>query len=473
MSDQATLESTHTRPGGSPLDMAGRLAGAVRFQTISHQDPAQDDAAAFRGLHAYLATAFPRVHATMAREVIGRSSLLYTWPGRDPAPAPILLTGHQDVVPIEPGTENDWLFPPFAGSIEQGFIWGRGTMDDKAALLGLLEAVESLLAAGFVPARTILLAFGDDEEVGGVNGAAQLVAHLRARGIRPEYVLDEGLSVTEGIVANVRRPVAMIGVAEKGYLSLELSVQVPGGHSSMPPRDTSIGILSAAIARLAQHPMPARLVEPAAQLVACLAADMSPAARLLLSSRRLSGPIVTRLLDRSPSTAALLRTTIAPTIFEAGVKENVLCGQARAVVNLRILPGDSIAGATEHVRRAIADPRVRIAPTGVMRGEPSSVADTDAPAFRAVEQAIRAVFGGPDGQGVLIAPGLVLGGTDCKHYAALGGPCYRFSPLWVRPDDLARVHGTNERIAVDHYARVVEFYMRLIQAPGGSEPRPH
>jgi carboxypeptidase PM20D1 len=459
MTGSATFEPGATLPGVSEREPAQRLARAVQFQTISYEDPAQFDDEAFTGLHHYLEAAFPRVHAALTRETIGRYSLLYTWPGQDLALAPVVLAGHLDVVPVEAASESDWTFPPFDGRIDGGFVWGRGSLDDKAAVLGILEAAEALLSVGFCPHRSVLFAFGEDEEVGGLNGAAQLAALLRAQGIQPQYVLDEGLAITDGIVPNVSRPVAMIGIAEKGYLSLELSVEVGGGHSSMPPRETAIGILSAAVVRLEGHPMPARLAGPAAQMMARLAGEMPRAIRLVMANQRLFGPLIVRIMARSPSTAASIQTTTAPTIFQAGVKENVLCSRARAVVNFRLLPGDTIAGVTGRVRKTIADPRVTVAETGVMRSEPSPVSDTASPGFRAIEQAIARVF-----PGVAVAPGLVLGGTDSRHYAPLGCPCYRFMPLWVRPEDLGRMHGVNERIAVDHYARAVEFYTELIRA---------
>jgi carboxypeptidase PM20D1 len=460
MSAMHTAQPGDARPAVAPYEYARRLARAIEFQTISHQDPARCDPDAFRGLHSYLAGAFPGVHAALGREVIGHHSLLYTWPGEDPTLAPIVLAGHLDVVPVEAGTEEKWAYPPFGGCIEEGFVWGRGTLDDKMAVLGLLEAAEALLATGFTPRRTVYLAFGEDEEVGGLNGAAQIAACFRARGVRPAYVLDEGLAVTDGIIANVRRPVALIGIAEKGYVSLELTVEIAGGHSSMPPRGTAIGVLCAAVARLERHPMPARLAGPGALLIDCLAPEMPPAVRLLMGNRRVFGPLITRFLARTPSTAAMIRTTTAATILAAGVKENVLPTQARAVVNLRVVPGDTIAGVTHRVRRIIADSRVRVAETGVTRAEPSPVSDTRLPGYQVLERTIASVF-----PGVAMAPSLVLGATDSRHYAPLGGPCYRFSPLWVRPDDLIRVHGTNERIAVDDYARAVDFYTQLIQAP--------
>jgi carboxypeptidase PM20D1 len=443
----------------SPQELAERLGRALQFETISYQDSAEFDPGPFYEIRRYLEASFPRVHAALERECVGRFSLLYTWPGREPGLAPILLLAHLDVVPVEPGTRRHWEHPPFDGIVDGGFIWGRGSLDDKNCVLGLLEAAEALLAAGFSPRRTVMFAFGEDEEVGGNNGAACIAALLQSHGVHPEYVLDEGLAITDGLVANVRRPVALIGIAEKGYLCLALSVEVEGGHSSMPPRETAIGILSAALARLERHPMPARLAGPAALMLANLAGEMPPIPRLLMSNQRLFGPLIARVLARTPSGAAMIRTTTAPTIYQVGVKENVLPAGARAVVNFRLLPGDTIAAVTDRVRRTIADPRVKICECGVMRSEASPVSDTASAGYRAIERTIAAMF-----PGIAVAPGLVLGGTDSRHYAPLGGPCYRFAPLWMRPEDMSRVHGANERIAVDRYAQLVEFYARLIQA---------
>jgi carboxypeptidase PM20D1 len=461
MTGSATFEPGATLPDVPEREPAQRLARAIRFQTVSYEDPSQFDEEAFSGLHHYLAAAFARVHAALTCETVGRYSLLYTWAGQDPALAPVVLAGHLDVVPVEAVSESEWTFPPFAGRIDGGFVWGRGSLDCKSTVLGLLEAVEALLSADFRPRRTVMLAFGHDEEVGGLNGAAQLASLLRARGVRPDYVLDEGLAIIEGIVPGVSRPVALIGVAEKGYLTLELSVEVGGGHSSMPSRETAIGILSVAVARLESRPMPARLDGPAAQMIARLAREMPRVVRLVMAHQRLFGPLIVRMMARSPSTAALIRTTTAPTIFQAGVKENVLPTRARAVVNLRLVPGETIAGVTGRVRKTVADPRVKVAETGFMRSEPSPVSEIATPGFRSIEQAIARVF-----PGVAVAPGLVLGGTDSRHYTPLGCPCYRFMPLRLRPEDLSRMHGVNERIAVDDYARAVEFYVELIRALG-------
>jgi carboxypeptidase PM20D1 len=448
-----------------PLDLsidvqaaAQRLASALRFQTISYQDPAQFDSSAFLGLHRYLESAFPCVHAHLDKEVIGDYSLLYTWKGRSDELKPVLLMGHIDVVPVEAGAEADWSYPPFSGTIAEGFIWGRGAMDDKLAVLGLLEAGEALLTRGFQPLRTVYLAFGHDEEISGVKGAAQIANLLHSRGIELEYVLDEGLAIIHNVLPLLPKPIALIGLAEKGYLSLELTADCPGGHSSTPPRATAIGALSAAIQRLERHSFPPRLDGPARQMLAFLAPEMPFPLRLVFSNLWLFGGLVKRQLSASPAANALLRTTIAPTIFEAGVKDNILPTRSRAVVNLRLLPGDSASAVIESVRRAVRDPHVKIAPLGSFVTEPSSVSAVDSPAFQTLSHAVRRVY--PD---AVVAPGLVLGATDSRHYASLTANIYRFTPLVVGPSDLDRVHGTNERLSLQNYQQVIQFYAELIQ----------
>lgn len=434
-----------------------RLAQALRFATISHEDPALVDRAPFREMHRFLETSFPRVHRSLTREVVEEYSLLYTWQGRDASLPPVLFAGHIDVVPVESGTEIEWQYPPFDGCVEEGYIWGRGALDDKVAVLGLLEAAEALLAQGFQPQRTIYLAFGHDEEVGGTHGAKRIAALLQQLDVQLEFALDEGLAVTEGIIPKVKKPVAMVGIAEKGYLCLELSVEAGGGHSSMPPAETAIGILSAAIARLERHPMPPRRDSLAFEMLQRLAPEMTFPLRTLLGHPGLFGGLIQRQLAASPTMNAILRTTTAPTILQAGVKENVLPTRAKAILNFRLLPGDTVVGVSRHVQDAINDRRVQVRPTGKMHSEASPVASVDSAGFQRLVRAIRVAFA----QAVVV-PGLVLGATDCRHYAPLSQDAYRFTPIWVRPDDLSRVHGANERLSVENYAQVIGFYKELM-----------
>ncbi len=440
--------------------LAEGLAGAIRFRTISHQDPAQFDGAPFRELRDYLAARFPHLHRVARREMVNEHSLLYTWPGGG-AGAPLVLLAHLDVVPVEPGTERDWLQPPFGGVIVDGFIWGRGALDDKASALAILEAAEVLAARGWQPPRDLIFAFGHDEEISGRAGAQAMAALLRERGVAPELIIDEGTTILQGIVPGITAPVASIGIAEKGYVSLELTTQLAGGHSSLPPRRTAIGVLSQAVTRLQENPVPGNLDAAVARTFDYLGPEMGFPLRLVFANLWLFSPLVERQLGAAPQTNAAMRTTTAPTIFQGGTKENQLPVSARAVVNFRILPGDTVESVVAHVRRTIDDPAVAIGILGEPV-EPSAVSPADGPVFAALTRTIRAT--NPD---VVVAPVLVLGATDARHYTGLTPHVYRFTPVRTAPDDLPRYHGTNERIGIDAYADMVRFYVALLQTPPG------
>jgi carboxypeptidase PM20D1 len=435
---------------------AERLAGSLRFRTISYEDPGQREEEQFAALRDYLQASFPRVHGALGREMVGQGALLYTWPGSDPALRPILLMGHLDVVPVEPGTEAQWTHPPFAGRIADGYIWGRGAMDDKLGVLGVLEAAELLLAQGHQPRRTVYLAFGADEEVGGAEGAARIAALLASRGVELELVLDEGGALTTGTVPGVTAPVAVVGIAEKGSLSIELIATAEGGHSSMPPRQTAVGITSRAIQRLEERPFPGGITGPTREMFDYVGREMGFGPRIVFANLWLFRPLVERQLAASPTTDATLRTTTAATIFQAGVKENVLPSSARAVVNFRLRPGDSAAGVLERVREVVDDPRVELRLLGE-GSDPSPVSPTDSPSWTLLQRTIRQVF--PD---AVVAPYLVVGATDARHFSALSPSIYRFLPLRLGPGETARLHGTDERISVENYAEAVRFYAQLM-----------
>jgi carboxypeptidase PM20D1 len=435
-----------------------RLAGAIRLPTVSQIAGPDADFTTFDALRRHLEGCFPWVFRTLTHEVVGDHSLLFTWSGEDPAAKPALLLAHLDVVPVESGTESAWSHGPFSGDIAQEFVWGRGTLDDKAGVMAILEAVELLLKQGFQPRRTVIVAFGHDEEIGGEAGAGRIAALLKSRGIRLRYVLDEGLAATQGIVPGLQKPAALVGVAEKGFASVELWADSPGGHSSMPPAQTAIGIVAAAIRALESHPMPAALDGPAALLFDRLGPEMPFLTRMALANRSIFGGLVLRQLEASPTTGALVRTTTAATIFQGGVKENVLPARARAVVNFRLKPGDTVVGVLAHVKKVVADPRVHV---GLLAGsaarEPSPVSSTISEAFRTIEQTIRQVL-----PSAVVAPALVVAGTDSRHYEDLADDVYRFLPLVLGPDDPPRIHGTNERVAIAVYRDCIRFYIQLL-----------
>jgi len=436
---------------------ADRLAAAIRFKTISDAAAPDQNADAFMKLHAHIAASFPAFHAATKREIVGRYSLLFTWEGSDPKAPPIALLAHQDVVPIAPGTEQDWKVPPFDGVVRDGFIWGRGAWDDKGSLFGILEAAESLAKAGFHPRQTIYFAFGHDEEVSGQRGAKAIADLLASRGVKLDFVLDEGLLILDGVLAGVSKPVALIGVAEKGYATLMLKVSATPGHSSLPPRQTAIGMMSAALARLEQNQMPAQLRPPLPEMFETLAPEMDLVNRAVLSNLWLFKPLVLQQFARSPNTDAAIRTTTALTMFNAGNKDNVLPGNAEATVNFRLLPGDTQTSVIEHVRRTVDNDRIGIEPAAG-NGNPPPITGTASFAYRALNQTIREVF--PD---VLVAPSLLTAATDSRNYINVTDKVFRFVPVRAKPDDLSRFHGTNERLSVDNYADIIRFYRRLLE----------
>jgi carboxypeptidase PM20D1 len=432
------------------------LSQAIRFETVSHENAAENDAGIFSLFHSYLREAYPRVHAELPLETVAGASLLFTWKGTEPDLPPVVLMAHQDVVPIEPGTEGDWSHRPFGGEVGDGSLWGRGAMDDKGSLIGILEAVSTLLARGFHPKRTVYFAFGHDEEVGGEAGAAAIAELLKSRGVKPFLVLDEGGAIADGFLPGLDRPIATVGIAEKGAASVEIAVKVEGGHSSVPPRQTAIGILSRAVVSLEENPLPGGIQGPFREMLLAVGPEMPFSRRLVLSNLWLFGPLVERELSKVPATDSMMRTSTAVTIIDGGVKSNVLPSSARAVVNFRIAPGDSVESVLEHVRRVIADPRVTVVEARETR-EASPVSPTDSDAYRVVQRTIHEIC--PE---AIIAPYLLPGGTDSRHFTSLTPNVYRFGAIRVSAKDLRRAHGTDERISVDSLAEMVAFYMQLL-----------
>jgi carboxypeptidase PM20D1 len=453
----ATLVSLPAHAEG-PIE---RLSGALRFETISHQDDADFDPEPFLEFHRYLAAAFPRTHGTLELERVAEYSLLFTWKGSDPTLAPFLLTSHFDVVPVVPGTEERWTQPPFGGVVADGYVWGRGALDDKVGVLATLEAVEALIARGFVPERTIYLAFGHDEELGGNIGAAGMTDLLESRGVRLWFSLDEGMAIVSGI-GGVEEPVAMIGIAEKGFLTLRLTAKAAGGHSSVPQPGGAIPRLARAVTRLDETPLPSRMSSVAGSMFDALGPHLPGVQGFLISQRWALGPLLESTLSATPSMNAIIRTTTAITMLEGGVKANVLPTSATATANFRLVPGDTVASVVDNVRSIIDDPEIEIE---IEQGrEASAVASDSGEAWDAIGAAVEAIA-----PGVIVAPALVLGGTDSKHYGRIADNAYRFTPYRVGEDDFARVHGTDERVPVDDYADIIRFYEALIQGAAGAD----
>lgn len=354
------------------LDAAAqRLAGALRFRTVSHDAGAQTAGEEFLKLHAYLAEQFPRANTALRREAINQYSLLYTWPGSDPAARPIMLMAHQDVVPIAPGTE--------------------------------------------------------------------------------------------GILKGIDHPVALIGLAEKGSATVALNASGPSGHSSMPAPRGTVGALARALVAVEDHPMPAAIRSVAAQMFAAIAPEMHLFNRVMLSNLWLTGPLVRSQLEKGPSTNAMLRTTTALTVVQGGNKQNVLPGRAQALVNFRLLPGDSGESVLAHVKAVLTQGAVSAQLYGPPH-EASPISNADSAAYRMINTAIRATF-----PGTVVAPGLMIGGTDGRHMAPVADNVYRFAPTRAKAEDLPRFHGTNERMSVANYGEAIGFYAELLSLANSTQ----
>lgn len=445
-----------------PIDTAAvamHLAGAIRFQTVSLASGAPIDTAAFVGLREYLESTFPLVHATLTRELVGGLSLLYTWTGSDPSLAPVVLMGHFDVVPVPEVNLKEWEHPPFSGDMADGFVWGRGTLDDKATVLAVLESVEGLLRSGHKPKRTIYLTFGHDEEVSGRYGARVIVEQLVGRGVSPALVLDEGGFMGKGILPGLSQRSAIVGIAEKGYVSLRLTAEAEGGHSSMPTARTAIGALSRAIVRLEADPFPTVLDGPTARMIEAMAPYQPFAQRFVTGNLWITSPLVERILASNPTGAALLHTTTAPTMLSAGVKDNVLPPEATAVINFRIRPGETVNSTLARVTQVVNDPQVRVSLLDSVGVDPSPVSDTSDPAYQLIAATIQSMF--PDEQ-VPVIPYVVMGGTDAKYWGPHSTRVFRFLPIPLGEGDRSRVHGVNERISAADFAASVGFFMRLL-----------
>jgi carboxypeptidase PM20D1 len=458
----AALTSRQVAPGEpapvaiDPVAVAQRLAEAIRYPTVSWDDGTARDDAAFLALHEHLRTRFPRVHAALTREVVAGLSLLYSWPGSRADLSPVILLAHLDVVPAVVGLST-WTHPPFAGAISDGRVWGRGALDDKGAALGIFEAVEALLSIGYSPSRTVYLAFSHNEEgATDASGAATIAKALAARGVRDAWLLDEGGLIYDG-VPGVDAPVAVVGIAEKTTVNLELRARAQGGHASMPPAETAVGLLARAIARLEAEPMPPRLDRdsPTLTMLQTLAPEMRWPLRTAMANLWLLRPIVVRRLSASPQTNATIRTTIAPTQLHGSSKANVLPAEAAVVLNVRRFPGDSLEDVKSHLRAVIRDDRVTT--TVLYEGPTPPTSPVDTEAFVQLQRSIRAVY--PQ---ALVAPYLTIAGTDAREYAAIAPQVYRFLPLH-QPGAVELIHGINEHIAIDAYVNVIRAYATIIR----------
>jgi carboxypeptidase PM20D1 len=435
-------------------EVVERFRDLLRIPTVSFPDEAEIDAAVFEKFHLALAEAFPLLHRALELHRVREHSLLFRWPGRGDG-EPVVLMAHQDVVPIDESAP--WQHPPFGAEIHDGHLWGRGTLDDKGSLVGIAAAVERMLADGFVPARDVWLSFGAREEVSGQDASAA-VEELRARGVTPWFVLDEGGAIAHEAFPGIHPPLGVIGVTEKGTTTIELRAEGRGGHSSTPAANGPTVRIARAVVRLEERQFPPRVPAPTIDMFTRLAAHAPLPLRPLFANARRLAPVLQRvLLAVGPEAAALARTTMAVTTLRGSPGHNVIASSASAAVNLRLMVGDSVASATEHVRRAVGDDSITL--TVVDANEPSPVSPTDDPAFELLTRTISAQF-----EDAVPTPYVMMAATDARHFTAICPRVYRFTPFRMTKAQRESIHGYDEHIGVQDFLDGVRWYERLLES---------
>ena len=446
------------------VEVAERLAALIRIPTVTPQDSGPHDeptAATFHALHEALRAFYPRVCGRDG-EAVGRAGLLYRVPGRISA-RPVVLMAHQDVVPVpEDWAAEGWEHPPFDGVIAEGWVHGRGALDDKGALVVMLEALESLLAEGWAPERDVYVLLRADEESYG-SCAVEAAALFAERGITPWLVLDEGGAVATGAFPGLSGEAAVIGVSEKGIVDLRLTVEGLGGHASTPPRESAPGILAKALTRIEATPHPAAVNDVSVEMLEAVATRLRWPLGAVLRRASSSRGMLARLMPRlSPELAAMVRTTVAITQLEGSPAHNVLATRATAVLNIRIATGSSVEEAVAHVRRVVDDARVTI--TVESPSEPSPVSPRgDDVRWAALTRAVAASY-----PGALVLPYVMLAASDSRFLAPAAQATYRFAPLRMSKAQREAVHGPNEKVEIESLGRGVAFYRALLTDSQGS-----
>ncbi|MCG9632871.1 M20 family peptidase [Vibrio sp. Isolate30] len=450
---------------------AQRLSQAVQFPTISNQDRSDFDEEAFNNYHDFLVQSYPLVHKTLKRELVGDPrpfSLIYTWEGKDPSLPPAVFMAHQDVVPIAEESRDQWEVEPFSGEIKDGYIWGRGSLDDKNQIHAILEATEMKIKEGFQPERTILFVFGHDEEVGGPEGAKHAADIIEQRYDKIAFVIDESAPLIPGVFPGIRDNTALIGIAQKGYVSLEIAINGIGGHSSQPAGESNIVALAKAVEKVEAAQFPYKIHDAVRYQYRFmgpeLPEDQQPMYKAVAYGENDSiSDLEQKFIDvmsQNQVTRAMLHTTTAVTMFNAGIKDNVLPPAATAVVNFRPMPGDTPEVIIEHVKKAIGDERITV--RDISASTPATnVADPNGEGYKMLEKTIRQTWGND----LIVSPFFVIGGSDSKHFQArdFAPDVYTITALQLENvKEFEGFHGVNERILVDEYGRSIGFFYKLM-----------
>ncbi len=428
------------------------LAEMIKCKTISHRDSSLDDEAEFERFEKLLPTLFPKVFATCSFEKVGNRGLLIRWQGKSPD-APSVFMSHYDVVSVEAA---DWQKPAFDGILEDGFLWGRGTLDTKGTLNGILQAAELLISEGFVPNNDVYFAFGGNEEVSG-DGSYGIVQLFKQRGITPGLVLDEGGAVCTGVFPGVKKPIALIGTGEKGQLNIQYTVKGGGGHSSSPKANSPIIRLSRACLNVEKSSFKYTLSSPTAQLFNTAGRHSNFLYRMIFANQWIFGGVLgiySKLAGGEFN--AIVRTTTAFTQMSGSKGQNVIPAVATMVSNHRIIPGENVESVVAHVTKAVNDENVKVS---VINGvDPSVISRTDCEAYERVRSTVAETW-----QDTIVTPYLMVAGSDSRHWGEISDKVYRFSAMALSKEERGMIHGNDERIPVETIVRTVEFFARIMK----------
>ena len=428
------------------------LQTLVRFKTISYRDSSLEDPAAFESLIESLPKLFPHVFATCSFERLPDRALLFKWSGKQ-AGDPAVLMAHYDVVPVN---EENWEKPPFDGVLEDGVLWGRGTLDTKVTFCSILTAADHLIAAGYQPDYDIYFAFSGGEEING-QGAVHIVRWFEEHGITPSLVLDEGGAVVEKVFPGVSQPCGMIGIAEKGMTDVQYRCMSQGGHASAPKPGSPVERLSKACINVLEHPFKSHLSEPVAQMFDTLGRHSNFLYRMIFANLWCFKGVLDILARSSGGDMnALLRTTVAFTQMTGSSASNVIPPEATMVSNIRLNPADTVESAIEYLKKTVGDDHVEITPLHGIN--PSRISRTDCEGWDRVATAVASTW-----KGCIVTPYLMMQCSDSRHYGKISDKVYRFSAMDLTSEERATIHGNNERIRVDCACRAVEFYIRLMR----------
>jgi len=455
--DVPQLKSKETfTPSTISNEAINRLSKFIQLKTVTYNDFSQIDMVEHRKVEGFFKKNFPLCSKSLNLTKINDFGYIFRWEGKDKGKKPVLFMAHFDVVPVQ---DEGWGFPPFSGEVKEGHILGRGTLDTKNTLLGILESTEKLISEGFVPESTIYFAFGGDEEVMGLQGAVKIVEYFKNKNINFDWVIDEGSIIAQNMLSMTDKPLALIGIAEKGFANVRLLAHGEPGHASMPPEHTAAGLIARAVYRLENNPFPVSLTKTVREFLKSLIPHVSFSLALVFSNLWLFAPVVKLIFKKNPKTAAMVRTTQAATILKGSNKDNILPDKAEAIINVRILPGETKSEVLNRMRSVVKDIQVSVGFTNEddasnPMGESSSTAD----GYIKIKNTVNKVY--PEG---IVSPFLVTATTDSRHYKDITDNIYRFVPMVLTNEDLKKIHGLNESISIENYTLIINFFTELMK----------